>query len=140
MPSTFLASAGARADRSLVRRGAWTLSAGLAADATHHGRDLSGLDGAPESPRLFSPALFAAVSPRAGLAREVGAARLAIDAGPALQLVSARGASLRGGGDVRASVVQPLGPRLRLSADLRAERVATAYSRVEGGAALAVVF
>jgi len=142
MPSTFLAAAGVRLDRTILRDGRWTLSAGGAAEATHHARDLSGLsDGDPASPRLFSPPLFLAVSPRLALAREGAAsARLALDAGPALQLVGGPGAALRAGGDLRLSLVQPLGTRLRLAAELRAERIAAVYTRASGGASLSVVF
>lgn len=140
MPATFFASAGARVERPLLRSGGWTLSAGAAAGAQHHARDLSGLDGDPLAPRLFSPLLFVSLSPRLALAREAGPARLAVDAGPALQHASGPGGGLRAGGDLRASLVQPLGDRLRLVADLRAERIAAAYTRLEAGAALAVVF
>ncbi len=139
-PATFFAAASARIDRPLLRGGAWTLSAGAAAEAVHHARDLSGLDGDPLAPRLFSPPLFAALSPRLSLAREARPARLAVDAGPALQHVSGPGGGLRAGGDVRLSLTQPLGERLRVSADLRAEKIAAVYARLEAGASLSVVF
>ena len=139
-PSTFFAAAGARVERPLLQGGAWTLSTGAAADASHHARDLSGLSGDPLAPRLFSPLLFVTLSPRLVLARVAGPARLSLDAGPALQHVSGPRGGLRAGGDVRASVAQPLGERLRLSADLRAESVASVYARLEAGASLAVVF
>ena len=142
MPSTFLAAAGARLDRTLMRTERWTVSAGGAAEATHHARDLSGLrDGDLASPRLFSPPLFLAVSPRLALARAGAAgARLTLDAGPALQLVSGPGATLRAGGDVRISLVQPLAERLRVAAELRAERIAPVYARLSAAGSLAVVF
>ena len=142
MPDTFLAAAGARLDRTIGRAGRWRLSAGAAAEATHHGRDLSGMrDGDPASPRLFSPPLFLVASPRLSLAREAPAGvHLVLDAGPALQLVAVPGGALRAGGDVHASVVQPIGQRLRLAAEVRAERIAAVHALASGGASLAVVF
>lgn len=140
MPATFLAAATARVDRPLARAGAWVLSAGAAAGASHHARDLSGLDGDPLAPRLYSPRLFVTVSPRLGVAREAGAARLVLDAGPALQRATGPGGGPRAGGDARLSVTQPLAGRLRLEAELRAERVAAAYSLFEASATLAVAF
>jgi hypothetical protein len=140
MPSTFLAAASARADRAISRSGAWVLSLGAAAAATHHGRDLSGLDGDPLAPRLYSPSLFVALSPRVALSREVGPARFLVDAGPALQHASGPGGALRAGGDARLSLAQPVGERLRLGLDLRAERIAGAYTRLEAGATVAVAF
>jgi tetratricopeptide (TPR) repeat protein len=139
MPATFFAAVAARIDRPLLRAGAWSLSAGGAAEATHHARDLSGLDGDPLAPRLFSPLLFVALSPRLSLAREAGLARLALDAGPALQAVSGVGGRIRAGGDVRLEATQPVGARLRLGASLRGERIAAAYQRLEAGVSLAVV-
>ena len=80
-------------------------------------------DGYPASPRLFSPPLFLVASPRLSLAREApGGVHLVLDAGPALQLVAGPGGALRAGGDVHASVVQPIRQRLRLAAEVRAER------------------
>ena len=140
MSATFLAAASVRLDRPVARAGSWVLSAGAAAAASHHARDLSGLDGDPFAPRLYSPLLFVTLSPRLGLAREVGAARLAADGGPALQHASGAGGGLRAGGDLRASLTQPVGARLRLGAVLSAERVAAAYTRLEAGATLAVAF
>jgi tetratricopeptide (TPR) repeat protein len=140
MPATFFAAAALRVDRPLLRAAAWALSTGAAVEASHHARDLSGLRGDPLAPRLFSPPLFVAVSPRLSLTREAGPARLALDAGPALQAVSGAGGSVRVGGDVRLEATQPLGARVRLGADLRAERIAAAYQRLEAGVSLAVVF
>jgi hypothetical protein len=140
MRDTFFTTLAARADRALLHAGAWVLSAGAAVDASHHARDLSGQDGDPFAPRLFSPLLFIGLSPRLGLAREAGVARLALDGGPALQHVSGAGGALRTGGDVRLSLVQPFAGRLRLGAELRAERIAGFYARLEAGASLAVTF
>jgi tetratricopeptide (TPR) repeat protein len=140
MPATLVASATARFDHPIARAGPWLLSAGAAAAAIHHARDLSGLDGDPLAPRLYSPLLFLALSPRLGVVREAGTARLAVDAGPALQHASGPGGGLRAGGDVRASASQPVGARLRLGASVSAERIAGAYTRLEAGATLAVVF
>jgi tetratricopeptide (TPR) repeat protein len=140
MPDTFFAAAAARVDRSLLRTGAWGLSTGAAAEVTHHSRDLSGLDGDPLAPRLFSPPLFVALSPRLSLTREAGPARLFLDAGPALQAVSGARGGFRAGGEARLEAAQPLGARLRLGANLRAERIAAAYQRLEAGVSLAVVF
>jgi hypothetical protein len=140
MSTTFLAAASVRLDHPIARTGSWVLSAGAAAAASHHARDLSGLDGDPVAPRLYSPLLFATLSPRLGLTREVGAARFAADGGPALQHVSGTGGGLRAGGDLRASVTQPIGGRLRLGAVLSAERIAATYTRLEASATLALVF
>jgi tetratricopeptide (TPR) repeat protein len=140
MPATFLAAVSARADRAVARTGPWALSLGAAARASHHARDLSGLGGDPVAPRLYSPVLFVSLSPRLGVAREVGPARLVLDAGPALQHASGPGGALRAGGDAHLSATQPLGDRLRLGVDLRAERIAAAYTRLEAGATLAVAF
>jgi hypothetical protein len=141
LPRTFTAAASGRADRTLLAAGRWTLGVAAALDLTHHARDPSGDGGDPLSPRLFAPALFAALSPRLSLAREAGwRGRFALDAGPALQLVSGSGPALRAGGDVRAAVEHRVRDRLRIRAELRAERVAGVYGRVEGGAALALLF
>ncbi len=141
MPATFTAAAGVRAERTVLRLGRWALGAGAAFDSTHHARDLSGADGDPAAPRLFSPPLFAALSPRLVASRDAGlGGRLVVDAGPAIQLVAGSGRALRGGWDVRAALVHRFGDRLRLDAELRAERVAAVYARVEGGAALAFLF
>jgi hypothetical protein len=112
-------------------------------DATHHGRDLSGLGSAPDpaAPRLFSPPLFVAASPRFSLVRDGGlAGRVELDAGPALQVTAGLDGSVRVGGDVRAALVHRVGDALRLSAEARAERIAGAYSRLEATAAAAVLF
>lgn len=130
-----------RADRDLVRSGPWTLRAGASALATHHGRDLSGLAGAadPLAPRLFSPPLFVAASPRLELVREDGeGSRLALDAGPALQLTAGPGGGARLGGDVRASAGQRLGRSLRIGVEARGERVSSVYQRLEIAATLAL--
>lgn len=140
MPATFLAAVSARADRTVIRAGAWVLLLGAAAAASHHGRDLSGSDGDPRAPRLYSPALFVALSPRLALSREAGPARLLLDAGPALQHASGSRGRVRAGGDARLTLTQPLGARLRLGVDLRAERIAAAYARLDAGATLAVTF
>jgi tetratricopeptide (TPR) repeat protein len=138
-PATFLAAASVRGDRPVGRSGAWVLSLGAAAAATHHARDLSGRDGDPLAPRLYSPELFLSLSPRVALSRDVGPARFLLDAGPALQHASGPG-GVRAGGDLRLTLAQPLGERLRLGVDLRAERIAAAYTRLEAGATLAVAF
>jgi hypothetical protein len=141
MPETFTAALSGRADRTLARSGTWSLAWGAALDLSHHARDLSGADGAPTAPRLFSPALFAALSPRLSLAREAGwRGRLTLDVGPALQLVSGRGPAVRPGGDVRGALEHRVGDRVRLRAELRAERVADLFTRLEAAAALAVLF
>jgi tetratricopeptide (TPR) repeat protein len=140
LPATTLAAASARLDHPIARSGAWIIWAGAAAAASHHARDLSGLTGDPLAPRLYSPLLLVTLSPRLGVTREVGAARLVLDGGPALQHASGADGGLRAGGDVRLAVTQPLGARLRLGAELRGERIAAAYTRLEAGATLAVVF
>jgi len=141
MPGAFLASGAGRADRTLLRSGRWALSAGTVVEATHHARDLSGQDGDPAAPRLFSPPLFVAASPRISLAHDAGlGGSVVLDAGPALQLISGPGGAVRLGGDARAALVQRLGDRIRLTAELRVERIADVYSRAEGAAMLAVLF
>lgn len=63
--AVFTAGASGRADREVLRRGVWRIRLGAAAEATHHARDLSGLHDADAlAPRLFSPPLFLAASPR----------------------------------------------------------------------------
>jgi tetratricopeptide (TPR) repeat protein len=142
MDAVFLLGADARADRALLRRGAWTFSAGAAAEATHHARDVSGLrDADPTAPRLFSPPLFLALSPRLGLVRDVGhAGHLALDVGPALQLTAGPGGGILLGGDARLSVAQRLHERLRIGLEGRAERVAAVHERLELTAVAAVLF
>ena len=141
MTPTLLAAAGARLDRRLARSGGWTLSAGGAAEATHHARDLAGLDGDPAAPRLFSPPLYVGgLAPAHARRGRPGRRGSRSTRDPRCSSSRGRGGALRAGGDVRASLVQPLGGRLRLTAEVRAERIAAVYSRVEGGAALAVVF
>ncbi len=142
MPDVFTAGAAARADRALLRNGAWTLSLGGAIEATHHGRDLSGLpDGDPTAPRIFSPPLFASVSPRVSILRDAGlAGRIEVDAGPAVQVTTGRSAAARAGGDVRASIVQRIGDRVRLGATVRAERIADVYTRAEASLGAALLF
>jgi cellulose synthase operon protein C len=129
-----------RADRDVARGGAWLVRAGASALATHHARDLSGLSGAdPLAPRLFSPPLFVAASPRLEIVREAGdGSRLALDAGPALQLTAGTGGGARLGGDVRASVAQRVGAWLRLGLEGRAERVSSVYQRLELAATAAL--
>lgn len=130
----------ARADREVLQAGAWRLRAGASALATHHARDLSGLaDRDPLAPRLFSPPLFLAASPRAELVRELGAeGRLDLDAGPALQLIAGAGGGVRVGGDVRLSLARTWAGRVRLGVEGRAERIASAYQRLELAAVLAL--
>lgn len=133
------AAIGGRADRVILRSGAWALSAGAAAEARHHARDLSGAGGDPAAPRLFSPPLFVQGSPRLSAVRDAGlAGRISVDAGPALQLTGGAGHGVLLGGDVRGALSHRLGDRLRITAEVRAERMADAYSRFEGalGAAL----
>jgi hypothetical protein len=140
-PGTFLASGAGRADRRLLRTGRWALSAGTAVEATHHARDLSGLEDGDPAPRLFSPPLFFNASPRVALAHDRGLdGRFVLDAGPALQLITGPGAAARLGGHARAAMVQRLGDHIRLTAELRVERIAAVYARAEGGATLAVLF
>jgi cellulose synthase operon protein C len=142
MEPLFTAGAAARSDRALVRGESWTLSAGIAAEATHHARDVSGLvSGDPLAPRLFSPALFVAASPRLSLAHEGGPSSwLSIDLGPAAQLAAGPGGALRLGGDARLALTRRVGDALRLSAEARAERIANVHTRVEGFATAAVLF
>ncbi len=138
---TALASLEGRLDRALVRRGTWSVLVGARAEATHHGRDLSGSDGDPAAPFLFSPPLFVQASPRLSLERQAGISGHAVlDAGPAAQLTGGPGGALRLGGDARAALVQRLGESLRISAELRAERVGGVHSRVEGGVEAALLF
>ncbi|HET8539956.1 MAG TPA: tetratricopeptide repeat protein [Anaeromyxobacter sp.] len=138
-PATFAAAASARADLAVFRRGAWTAWAGASLDATHHARDLSGAAD-PLAPRLFSPPLFAAITPRLAIGREGAAGSVALEAGPALQLTSGPGGGVRLGGDARVSLARRLGDRLRLTLDGRAERVASAYGRAEVLAGAALLF
>jgi hypothetical protein len=117
------------------------VTAGAAAEATHHARDLSGADGDPAAPRLFSPPLFASASPRVGVVRDAGlAGRLEADAGPAVQLTTGADASVRLGGDVRLALSQRFGDRLQVGVAGRAERVADVYRRFELSARAALLF
>jgi hypothetical protein len=137
----FAAAASARADWSVLRRGAWSVWAGAAAEATHHARDLSGSGSTdPAAPRLFSPPLFVSASPRVSVEREGGSRTLTLDAGPALQVTAGPRGGARMGGDVRLSVAQRLADRLRLSLDARAEQVASVYARAEVLAGAAFLF
>jgi cellulose synthase operon protein C len=137
----FTMGASLRAAREVVRGGAWVVRAGASALAAHHARDLSGLaDEDPMAPRLFSPLLFVSASPRLEVVREVGMeSRLAVDAGPALQLTAGPGGGVRLGGDVRASLARRVGEWLRLGLEGRAERVADVYQRFELAGTLAFV-
>jgi tetratricopeptide (TPR) repeat protein len=135
------ASAGGRADRALLRARGWTILAGARGEATHHARDLSGGDGDPAATRVFSPPLFVQASPRLSIVREEGlAGRVILDAGPAAQITSGHDGALRLGGDVRASLMRRFGDRLRMGAELRAERVGGVHSRVEGALDAALLF
>jgi hypothetical protein len=115
--------------------------AGAAAEATHHARDLSGLGSSdPAAPRLFSPPLFVAASPRLSVERDVASGAVTLDAGPALQVTAGPGGGARLGGDVRLSAAQRVADRLRLSLEARAERVANVYARGEVVAGAALLF
>jgi tetratricopeptide (TPR) repeat protein len=142
MRSTFLAAVGGRADRALVRSGPWTFALGASAEASHHARDLSGLSsGDPAAARLFSPPFFLAASPRLALVRDAGlAGRLEAEAGPAVQVTGGSSGGVLLGGDVRLSVAQRLGDRVRLGVEARAERIADVYERLELSAAASILF
>jgi cellulose synthase operon protein C len=141
MDPVLLLGAGARGDRALLRRGAWSLSAGVSAEATHHARDVSGADGDPAAPRLFSPSLFLALSPRLALVRDGrSGGHLALDAGPAAQLTAGRGGGVLLGGDARLTVAQRVHERLRIGLEGRAERIAAVHERLELTATAAVLF
>ena len=141
MPTVFLAGLAARADREVLRLGRWAVTAGAAAEATHHARDLSGADGDPAAPRLFSPPLFASASPRVGLARDARpSGRLEADAGPAVQVTTGRDAGVRFGGDVRLSASQRLGEHVQVDVGGRAERIAEVHERFELSARAALLF
>lgn len=138
-----LFGATARADVPWLRRGALVVSAGLAGDAAGYAHDAAGLgaEADPLAPRYFSPPLFAALSPRLRLVHDAGLrGRVLLDAGPALQLTAGPGGKVQLGGDARLAVFRRLSPRLVVGLDARAERVASAYRRVEGSAFGAVVF
>jgi hypothetical protein len=139
--ATFVGAAAVRADRAVLRSGAWAAWAGASVEATHHGRDLSGLASTdPLAPRLFSPPLFLSASPRLAVSREGGPGTFLLDAGPALQAISGPGGGVRVGGDARLSLSGRVAERLRLSLEARAERVASVYSRAEVLAGAAVLF
>jgi hypothetical protein len=142
VPPALLAGVSGRAERAVLRRGAWTLAAGAAVGAVHHGRDLSGDGTAGDlAPRVFSPPLFLSASPRLALVREAGVrGRLVLDAGPALQVVGGGGGGVRAGGDARLALSQRVGERLRLLAEARAERIADVYTRLDATFGLAVLF
>jgi tetratricopeptide (TPR) repeat protein len=137
----FTMGGAARADREILRGGPWLVRVGASALVTHHARDLSGVaDGDPLAPRIFSPPLFLAASPRVEVVREIGAeSRFALDAGPALQLTTGPAGGVRLGGDLRASLARRVGEWLRLGLEGRAERVANVYQRYALAGTLAFV-
>ncbi|HEY6101157.1 MAG TPA: tetratricopeptide repeat protein, partial [Anaeromyxobacter sp.] len=140
--AVFTVGTSARADREIHRSGAWQVRLGASAGATHHARDLSGLSGGdPLAPRLFSPPAFLTASPRVEIVREIGpASRIALDAGPALQLTAGPGGGVRAGGDFRVSVARRFGNWLRLGLQERGERIADVYQRFEFSGTLAFLF
>jgi tetratricopeptide (TPR) repeat protein len=125
--------------------GRWTVSPRLELAVVHYGEDRSwtGAGAAPGTTLggYFSPTLLATASPRLAVAyQRFPAVRLALEGGPALQwLDDAHGARAQLGGDLRAEASRRLG-RLRLGATFGFVRVADAYTRVEGGASLALLF
>lgn len=137
-----VAGAGGRLDRALRRAGTWTVAAGAAAELVHHARDLSATgDPLDRSPHLFSPPIFASVSPRLAATRDAGARGwLTLDAGPALQVVGGEGGGVRLGGDARFAFTQRVGARLRLGGEARAERVADVHTRLEAALTAALLF
>lgn len=133
----------ARADVPVFRSGALVVQAGLAGDAAGWSRDEGGLaaDADPLAPRYFSPPLFATVSPRLALVHDAGPrGRAVLDVGPALQLTGGSGGGAQLGGDARLSVSRRVAARVLLGAELRGERVATAYGRFDGTAFAALLF
>ncbi|HEX9240862.1 MAG TPA: tetratricopeptide repeat protein [Anaeromyxobacter sp.] len=140
--ATFTAGATGRADRALLRAGGWSLLGGGRIEGTHHARDLSGLrDADPLAPGLFSPPLFLTASPRLALVRDAGVVgRLALDAGPSLQVTAGPGGGTRLGGDALLSASHRFGDRLRASLDGQLEYLPSTYMRAELSAALAVLF
>jgi cellulose synthase operon protein C len=137
------AEAAARVERTVRAPGAFELSLAAMGEAVHHARDLGGLGagGDPAAPRIFSPPLYATLSPRLLLARDDGLrGHLALEAGPSLQLVTGPGGGAHLGAEARLAVVRRLGDHLRLSAGARAERFGATYTRYEASAAAEVLF
>jgi cellulose synthase operon protein C len=135
--------ASARADVAVFRSGALVVQAGVAGDAAGWSRDVAGngADPDPLAPRYFSPPLFATVSPRLALVHDAGlGGRVVLEVGPAIQLTAGPGGRAQLGGDARLSVSRRIASRVVLGLDLRGERVASAYARVDGSAYGAVLF
>jgi len=63
-----------------------------------------------------------------------------VDAGPAVQAVAGQGGAVRMGGDGRMTLSRRFGDRVRIEAAARAERIAGAYQRIEGGLSAELLF
>jgi tetratricopeptide (TPR) repeat protein len=137
--AVFTAGLAGRAWRELAASGGLRVSGALAAEVVHHARDLSGAEG--RAAGIFSPPLWASLSPRLVLVHTAGArGEVSLEGGPALQAVTGSGGGVRLGGDARLALARRLGERLRVEASLRGERLADAYERLEGGLALVGLF